>query len=522
MFRKWVMLLVSFGIMAVPCSGAVTINTISNNGRVSAWYNDGGVWKSVSVANVGLVGRRLVLADAVTAGKKDIYATGGDQLVRIRATSAMSLGSTMLFTGPGYAGYSIAAGDINADGNTDLVLGYDTGIKAFTYNGNWSETQIASGAAGPIVGIGIGDSNTNGTNEIASFEQSSNGTVKGYQWDGSAYANNWSHNTGISWNNGGGGNLDVNADGKVDFASVGATNGGILMENFNVPGPGIGAELIEWSFGAVRDVALADVDGDGVNDVVVLETNNLWKDDKVGGSWVRTMIATPSRQDLRALDCYDIDNDGKAEVFTVNNNGDLMQYDWTGSSWESTTLLLGTGDINTTFQDIQIGDVGLDPTVPPSGIVTINTISAGGVISAWYQDGANWKSVDLTSPGFVGRRLVIADPVGNGRKDLYAAGSMQLLRVFAAAPRSLDSQMLFSGAGYDGFSIASGDVNKDGNEDIVFGYSDGIKVFSYAGYAWTETQVASTFGPVVGLGVGDTNANGTGEIAAFLAADDGT
>ncbi|MHB9037251.1 MAG: FG-GAP-like repeat-containing protein [Armatimonadota bacterium] len=356
--------------LAAPTMAAVTINTISSNGRVSAWYNSGGTWTSVSVDNTGLVGRRLALADAVTAGQKDIYATGGDQLVRINATSAMSFGSTMLFSGQGYSGYSIAGGDINADGKTDVVLGYDTGIKGFSYNGGWSEAQIATTTA-PIVGLGIGDSNNNGTNEIASFEQSSNGTVKGYQWDGASYANNWSHNTGISWNNGGGGNLDVNGDGKVDFASAGATNGGILMENFNVPGPGIGAELIEWTFGAVRDQVLADVDGDGVNDVVVLEANNLWKHDKVNGTWARTMIATPSRQDLRALDCYDIDGDGKSEIFTVNNNGDLMQYDWTGSSWASTTLLLGTGNINTTFQDIQIGDVGLLNVPEPTSLVGV-------------------------------------------------------------------------------------------------------------------------------------------------------
>ncbi len=151
-------------------SGAVTINTVSETGRISAWYKKPGApWARISLDLTGLTTRRLVLANPQSGGN-DMYVATSDGIRRVYATGGgIALASQEVGAAvERLSRDSIACGDSDNENISDLVVGTLNTIDKFTWNGSsWVFTRIKDMTGGNVMGVAIGDTDADGVNEVA-------------------------------------------------------------------------------------------------------------------------------------------------------------------------------------------------------------------------------------------------------------------------------------------------------------------------------------------------------------------
>jgi hypothetical protein len=151
---------------------------------------------------------------------------------------------------------------------------------------------------------------------------------------------------------------DIDNDGDLDAAQFLASNGNAIAWWEN-PGNG-GADWprhgIGGTIGPIADqVRIADINGDGRNDVVVSETNEgssgnnlMWfqcpTDPRASSSWTRYTIASDMAS-LNSMDVGDMNNDGRLDVITGELTGTSQVTIWenvnNGASWTAHVVSSG-------------------------------------------------------------------------------------------------------------------------------------------------------------------------------------
>lgn len=192
---------------------------------------------------------------------------------------------------------SIATGDIDRDGKPDIVAVDASGRRLIAFNGDgtfkWRSDnleQINWGAPS------IADLNSDGKVQIVVGRQVLDGTTGALLWTGD----------GGTGNGGGVGPLslvsDMNGDGKLDVVAgntIYHANGNIQARNANLPD---------------GYTAVADFDGDGKPEVVLVASGHVWllnADMTVRPGWP---AAIPGGGYGGAPTIADFDGDGKAEI----------------------------------------------------------------------------------------------------------------------------------------------------------------------------------------------------------------
>lgn len=355
--------------------------------------------------------------------------------------------------------------DISGHAFSDVIVGAGGGVFAFDSRGhsiwNFSTTE-------EVTTLLIGDINNDGLDDILAL--AGTGWSRGPDGYGSANAYLYVINSSGSllWKrflssvySGGGQQVlaigDINGDGRNEVVVNGF--GKIIAFDFS------GNELWSLDLGGphIGNIKLGDVDGDGIMDVVATYWTNIYSGGVIALNGSGNVLWNyPTQAGMKALAIADVDGDGKNEIvassyetlggkqgiYLINGSGSLMWYRQFASETNS----------------IAIGDIDGD------GINDIIAGTDGGEICVINGSGSLLWSYSITNTPI--SDVAVGDFDGDGRKNEVAACgayySLNSERSDGTWVFDSSGHVIWEFSGENNFvSLAAGDVNADGMDDVV-------------------------------------------------------
>ncbi len=371
-------------------------------------------------------------------------------------------------------GSAVATGDVDGDGNADIIVGAPVQNKVHVFSGTDGALLYSLSMPDPMTGAGFGRALTT---------------------------------------------ADVDSDGKADIIvsapseTVGSSSdqgrvyvfsgdGGALLYTLDTPNPGPSG-----LFGS--SLAAGDEDGDGKPDVIVAapfetiapnsNTGRVYVFSGADGSLLRAYSSPYSDQFGEfgmAVAAADVDDDGRADTVIGAWLGDffgespfIQSYAYIFAGTDGSLLrtlsrpqyardaefgsTLAAGDVNGDGNaDVMVGD--------PPGMVYVFDGADGSLLYTLLQP----DPIPTESPTF-GAALAAGDVNGDGDADVivgtlpdnFADPDVGRVYVFSGADGSLVNTLdtpnptLWSSA-FFGAAVATGDINGDGNADVMVGAPD--------------------------------------------------
>lgn len=296
---------------------------------------------------------------------------------------------------------------------------------------------------------------------------------------------------------------DIDGDGDVDVTVASRVSDSVTwFEATTIHGTAAFVAADSASTTATAHTATGDFDGDGDVDLVgsgVGGTTIAWyRNEGIGGSWNEATVDTSLSGAGRVVS-GDFDGDGQVDIAAVASGENLLTY-WsntagTGVSWTEDpidTFLTGASALAT-------GDFDRD------GNTDIVSGGTGGAIN-FYENrldlSQGWTNHNAAT-GFTNLSdLVAADFNGDGALDIAGVStSLNAVRWWESdgtpgGPGSFTERAIVSDL-TGATSVAAGDVDRDGDMDLVAGGSGAIRVYRNddgLGGSWTASDVSSTDG----------------------------
>lgn len=289
------------------------------------------------------------------------------------------------------------------------------------------------------------------------------------------------------------------------------------------------------AFGAAM-IPLHDVNGNGLDDFVVSDTSTLSAlNTNDGNAYVYdgtgtvlyqvsgtvaneafgTALANMGDITGDSIDDFAVSALASSKVYMFNGANGQLLYQITYPSWVVSAFgssLTPIGDVNNDgISDLAVGAPMLSSSaMVNNGAVYVYSGASGGLITTIFGF--------ISSQNF-GRALAHADITGDGVKDLIVGASYTNSlqgAVYVYAGPSFSSSIQISGPPSGtlfGGSVAGGDLNRDGYDDLVVGHASNGPAYSYRG---PGTVTSSTYGdnslvPVL-VASGDYNADGFDDV----------
>jgi hypothetical protein len=330
--------------------------------------------------------------------------------------------------------YTIVVGDVNGDGNPDVIVG---------------ASHLTDTVA---VLLGNGD---------GSFRQAVN-----YNSGGSGGAGDRSIAV-----------ADVNGDGMLDLLVAnacglpceGRSSVGVLLGN----GDGTFQSAVTYDLGdtAAGGVAVADLNGDGKPDLLVVNGGSLSVLLGNGDGTFQTAVTYPFTGGgyIYSFAAADVNGDGTLDILILVQNLGI----------NSISMFLGNSDGTfqppvSLFPDFALYSVALaDVNGDGKPDLLMTDEEAEVAVALGNGDGTFRSAVPFASGGEVPRRVTVADLNGDGKADLVVANSGGSLRnniavLLGNGDGSFQSAISFDPGSADPWALTVADVNGDGKPDILF------------------------------------------------------
>lgn len=326
---------------------AMAANSITNTGVL--YLNNGSQSFTRQILLTGKSASDLEIADWNQDGRKDILfslyapipASPQQEIV-----SVINNGSNIFVTRPiiinAEKGTSLKVVDLDKDGNLDLLIGRNDGLRLIAWmrnnNGNLTQNVIStlSSGTGQVFGIEVGDMNNDGKNEVIFADARQNELVL------------------TSFNCFVGPRLSITASN----ATCGRINGAVSIDVFE----GTGASY-RWNNGATT----SSITGLNAGTFTVTVTS------KEGCTSTATAnISAPATANISVQNTRATCNQANGKAFVVkNNNIGINGFRWSNGATTDTLFNLNPGTYTVTATDVNGCTVTASTTVSATSVATL-------------------------------------------------------------------------------------------------------------------------------------------------------
>lgn len=401
---------------------------------------------------------------------------------------APSFKPVVSYASGGYGASSVALGDLNGDGILDIVAANSCVVGDTCWNGSGfvcvSADSCSHGAVGVLLGNGDG-----------TFRPAVTYETGGYL----------SYSVALG---------DLNGDGKLDLVVINDCGAVPIDSDGNCPyatvdvffgngdgtfGPPMTYQLNGWHAVAV---AVGDLNGDGESDVVVVDICNMPDTCSDTGCTCKTgsaevllnegngILSSPIAYDSgapfgRSVALGDVNRDGKLDV-VVANSGATGVLLGNGAGTFQPAVTYEPGGVVGGPNSVLVRDVNGDgkPDLILAATPECTGCSSEGVASILLGngDGSFEPAVTYPSGGEYARSVAVADVNGDGKPDLVVANlsgiwpDQRALGILTGNGDGTFQPVVIFDSGGETFSVAAGDLNKDGSPDVVVVNTAGVGV----------------------------------------------
>ncbi len=378
---------------------------------------------------------------------------------------------------------TVELGDINGDGSLDIVASFWQSNKLVYYlndgSGNFSNyTEIDVNGMDYIRDIELSDLDNDGDLDVAVASLNDDKLAWYENTDGLASFGTiqlLANDIDFAYHVDAG---DVDGDGDIDLLTIaGGSNGEIIwFENTDGQGAFTNRHTVINDFRYSRSAELGDIDGDGDLDIVFAVRSGTiphglyWLENDGTGSYTNQHTIELDYKGY-VVNLKDVDNDGDLDIVSHDfENINYFENQSSGSAFINHLVITTTGS----FWFFTVGDLNNDN---HQDIVSNDTAENAINVHLFDANQSYLPPVRLTPMAYHAKAVIAVDFAGAGQSDVIAGFSTsKKLSKFDAG--SFQETLLSDE--YDIEFIKLADIDGDGNNDLLF-FTDG-------GFGWYKNE----------------------------------